>query len=107
MVTLGSKVRINDGATVMPFTVVGDNITLLTQCTTIKGMELKERKYHFCFCDEVQSNLTHRPSWYVSVSTQLGFIWEMLRLDLKRTMGMLLKTKSEMNLQHSEICIPF
>lgn len=47
MVTLGSKVRINDGATVMPFTVVGDNITLLTQCTTIKGMELRERKYHF------------------------------------------------------------
>lgn len=42
IVSLGSKVRINDGATIMPFTVVENNITLLTQCTTIKGMELKD-----------------------------------------------------------------
>jgi acetyltransferase-like isoleucine patch superfamily enzyme len=36
-VMLRCNVRVNDGATVMPFTTVGDNITLLSQCTTTMG----------------------------------------------------------------------
>ncbi len=39
-VTFGQKARVNDGATVMPFTEILSNVTLLTQCTTIKGETL-------------------------------------------------------------------
>ena len=44
-VTVGHKARVNDGATVMPFTEIAGNVTLLTQCTTIKGNTLDSGIY--------------------------------------------------------------
>lgn len=44
-VTVGHKARVNDGATVMPFTKISGNVTLLTQCTTIKGNTLDSGIY--------------------------------------------------------------
>ena len=44
-VTIGKRARINDGATVMPFTDISANVTLLTQCTTIKGLTLDSGIY--------------------------------------------------------------
>lgn len=41
-VRLASKARVNDGATIMPFSDIGFSVTLLTQCTTIKGMVLEK-----------------------------------------------------------------
>ena len=40
-VRLQKKARVNDGATIMPFADIGDEVTLLTQCTTIKGMVIR------------------------------------------------------------------
>eukprot|EP00978_Attheya_sp_CCMP212_P033290 scaffold133765_cov60-Attheya_sp.AAC.4 len=42
-VRLGNFVRLNEGAAVMPFTTIQDGITLLSQCTTIKGQVLKKK----------------------------------------------------------------
>ena len=39
-VRLGRDVRVNIGATVMPFSTIADRITLLSQCTTTKGQVL-------------------------------------------------------------------
>ncbi len=36
------KARVNDGATIMPFTEIGEEVTLLSQCTTIKGSVLQK-----------------------------------------------------------------
>jgi acetyltransferase-like isoleucine patch superfamily enzyme len=90
-VMLGRKARVNDGATIMPFTEIGDEVTLLTQCTTIKGSVLQKSGIYMgntasivesCIKDH-DKNLILPPSLYSEPLTDAN------EVDLRIVLGVL------------------